>query len=803
MFKFKNIPNFSPLPRVGEVGRRSCEGARQTLRSRDSRAGIRQKSPAAILTLLSRLPLTRSPSDLSHKGRGEILKFFGINILLFTSLISGAVSNDTPSSMLSMTPGQLQSRHTLYNPEFDSITTLIDQSSLPQGIKLQIPILFEGFSKFLDRFITSINSDRAQPIEKILYSHEAIVIATYLGDVIEQKASPCKRPTYSIHSKNALIIENDIGVINLCLAWIGENQSKLRELYKQSSFINDLISLSIENAQNLISAHPEILVSQNLYTDNIDSMIIRLSSFFPHLKSTRVNPSRLLALPAASTDYGQKLASLLGIEITADDINEMGLVPWPHGIHDLVSLIQHGIDRDAYNTSFPLLLKKFAEIFPFKDRDIFLAVIERQISMFTATTTNLRYVMSGQTHQPDLIYDTLEQLNMNLTKLWYDFEIVLGQKHYSDPVFFIGWLNRITKKPEPYFIVGNTPKSPEWTAFVDSHSNRLITFLKVVPLIQDVINFTTSGAVICLKKIKNHFETEKKAAGKIRNNKKKSTSEKLQAVRQKDAAQGKIDNITAIINNMNDLIQKFTPYFPQLKEVKVGTKESETLVFENLRKIQDQLQPNQTDEPKKKRKKKKKAESQASSASITSTTESLTVVQGPTPVIEEIIPAIVEQAAAPVIDEIKPVEQPKVLERATSLRTLLSVDERRLMIEERRRSRQLQRTESGRFEEVKSARPLLERSTSVMLTRANELRFTNKKVERNFNAVLESHPDLIAEIRENPWSTSGLGQPELLSGNLKGWYSRKLDDKNRLVYQPERLNDGKVIVHIQRTKGHY
>ena len=82
MLKFKNIPNFSPLPRVGEVGRRSCEGARQTLRSRDSRAGIRQKSPAAILTLLSRLPLTRSPSDLSHKGRGEILKFFGINIIV-------------------------------------------------------------------------------------------------------------------------------------------------------------------------------------------------------------------------------------------------------------------------------------------------------------------------------------------------------------------------------------------------------------------------------------------------------------------------------------------------------------------------------------------------------------------------------------------------------------------------------------------------------------------------------------------------------------------------------------------------
>jgi len=40
---------------------------------------------------------------------------------------------------------------------------------------------------------------------------------------------------------------------------------------------------------------------------------------------------------------------------------------------------------------------------------------------------------------------------------------------------------------------------------------------------------------------------------------------------------------------------------------------------------------------------------------------------------------------------------------------------------------------------------------------------------------------LIADIERNKYD--GIGKPEPLRGDLSGWWSRRIDDKNRLVYQ--------------------
>jgi len=45
----------------------------------------------------------------------------------------------------------------------------------------------------------------------------------------------------------------------------------------------------------------------------------------------------------------------------------------------------------------------------------------------------------------------------------------------------------------------------------------------------------------------------------------------------------------------------------------------------------------------------------------------------------------------------------------------------------------------------------------------------------------------------------GIGHPEPLKGNLQGWWSRELDEKNRLVYRI--LNSRKI--EIMQCKGHY
>jgi toxin YoeB len=55
---------------------------------------------------------------------------------------------------------------------------------------------------------------------------------------------------------------------------------------------------------------------------------------------------------------------------------------------------------------------------------------------------------------------------------------------------------------------------------------------------------------------------------------------------------------------------------------------------------------------------------------------------------------------------------------------------------------------------------------------------------------------LLSEIARNPYD--GIGKPEALKGNLSGFWSRRIDDKNRLVYKI-------VDNHCQiiQCKGHY
>jgi toxin YoeB len=55
---------------------------------------------------------------------------------------------------------------------------------------------------------------------------------------------------------------------------------------------------------------------------------------------------------------------------------------------------------------------------------------------------------------------------------------------------------------------------------------------------------------------------------------------------------------------------------------------------------------------------------------------------------------------------------------------------------------------------------------------------------------------LIQDIDRN--GHTGIGKPEALSGNLTGFWSRRIDDTSRLVY---RITDDKI--EIIQCKGHY
>ena len=57
---------------------------------------------------------------------------------------------------------------------------------------------------------------------------------------------------------------------------------------------------------------------------------------------------------------------------------------------------------------------------------------------------------------------------------------------------------------------------------------------------------------------------------------------------------------------------------------------------------------------------------------------------------------------------------------------------------------------------------------------------------------------LIADIMRNG-ALSGEGKPESLAGNLHGYYSRRINDKDRLVYKVLESN----IIEIYSCKDHY
>lgn len=65
----------------------------------------------------------------------------------------------------------------------------------------------------------------------------------------------------------------------------------------------------------------------------------------------------------------------------------------------------------------------------------------------------------------------------------------------------------------------------------------------------------------------------------------------------------------------------------------------------------------------------------------------------------------------------------------------------------------------------------------------------DKKTLKRINA-------LIRDAQRSPYE--GIGKPEPLKNNLSGWWSRRVDESNRLVYK---VQDGLLIIAECRT--HY
>ena len=79
--------------------------------------------------------------------------------------------------------------------------------------------------------------------------------------------------------------------------------------------------------------------------------------------------------------------------------------------------------------------------------------------------------------------------------------------------------------------------------------------------------------------------------------------------------------------------------------------------------------------------------------------------------------------------------------------------------------------------------------TSLAIKEYNEWFETNIR-------IVDCITMLIREIDKDPFK--GIGKPEPLRGNWKGYWSRRIDLEHRLVYK---VNDEQIV--IVKCKGHY
>ncbi len=80
-------------------------------------------------------------------------------------------------------------------------------------------------------------------------------------------------------------------------------------------------------------------------------------------------------------------------------------------------------------------------------------------------------------------------------------------------------------------------------------------------------------------------------------------------------------------------------------------------------------------------------------------------------------------------------------------------------------------------------------------TAKKDLQFHKKSGNK---ASIKKIETILMELSINPYS--GTGQPEELKYDLKGFWSRRINQKDRMIYT---VNDNTVVVEVISAMGHY
>lgn len=87
---------------------------------------------------------------------------------------------------------------------------------------------------------------------------------------------------------------------------------------------------------------------------------------------------------------------------------------------------------------------------------------------------------------------------------------------------------------------------------------------------------------------------------------------------------------------------------------------------------------------------------------------------------------------------------------------------------------------------------------SYSLHLSDKFKEDTKKLKKSDSKLLKKVLELIIDVSNHP--ATGIGKPEELKGNLSGWWSRRIDQKHRLIY---RFDEETEEVFINSCYGHY
>jgi toxin YoeB len=73
-----------------------------------------------------------------------------------------------------------------------------------------------------------------------------------------------------------------------------------------------------------------------------------------------------------------------------------------------------------------------------------------------------------------------------------------------------------------------------------------------------------------------------------------------------------------------------------------------------------------------------------------------------------------------------------------------------------------------------------------------------KHIKSGNQASIKKIEKILIELSETPYQ--GVGKPEALKENLTGFWSRQINEKDRLIYS---VNEDLVLVDVISAMGHY